>query len=516
MSPARADETAPPPDFTMHGAALAAAVFVLALANFMAILDLTIINVAVPHIAGALAVSPTEGTWVITSYAVAEAVTVPLSGWLASRFGTVRVFTVSALGFGVFSALCGFAPTLPALVGARVLQGLAGGPLMPMSQTLLLRIAPPKHANMAMGLWMMTTILAPVGGPLLGGTIADTVGWPWAFFLNVPVSIVCAFLAFQMLRSRETGTQRNPIDFVGLALLVVFVGSLQVMLDNGQNEDWFGSTFIIALAVVAGVAFLSLLIWELTDLHPIVDLRIFRHRGFAVSCAAIGVCFGAFFATIVLLPLWLQTTMGYTATWSGYVMAFQAMLGVVMAPVVATLVSRVDPRALMSTGLVLVSITLFARSNYTPDITFFNLVLPQLFMGLGMPLFFVPLMMLAVTSVGPEETASASGLVNFVRTMAGAFGAALITAAWTSTSSFTRANMVGALNHPGAALGAMMHAGMPPAKAKQMLDGLVEKQAVMVATDHLFMALGALIAITAVAVWLMPRPPANVSAMMGH
>jgi DHA2 family multidrug resistance protein len=511
MSQALADAgPAPGNGVALHGAAFISAVFVLALANFMAILDLTIINVAVPHIAGALAVSPTEGTWVITSYAVAEAVTVPLSGWLAARFGTVRVFTACALGFGGFSALCGFAPTLPILIGARVLQGLAGGPLMPMSQTLLLRISPPEHSNMAMGLWMMTTILAPIGGPLLGGTIADTVGWPWAFFLNVPVSVLCAVLAYEMLAGRETATRRTPIDFVGLILLIVFVGSLQILLDNGQNEDWFASPFIVTLAAISAIALVSLLIWEFTDRHPVIDLRVFRHRGFIVSCAAIAVTYGAFFATIVILPLWLQTTMGYTATWSGYVMAFQGVLGVVMAPISAMLVSRLDARILMSSGLILMALTLLVRGFYTPEVTFFDLALPQLLMGLGMPMFFVPLMMLAMTSVAPEETASASGLVNFVRTMSGAFGAAVVTTAWTSYATFARANLVGVLNRPANALATMQHAGMTSPEAHHTLDAMVESQAIMLATDHLFLILGIVVALTSVAVWLMPRPPKTI------
>jgi MFS family permease len=283
------------PGVTMRGMGLALGIVVISLANFMSVLDTTIVNVAVPHIAGSLAVSPNEGTWVITSYAVAEAITVPLAGWLAARFGVVRVFIVAVICFGLFSALCGFANSLGMLVVFRVLQGLAGGPLMPMSQTLLLRIAPPSLANMAMGLWMMTTILAPIAGPVLGGVISDTAGWPWAFYINVPVSAICAGLAWQLFRSRETTIVKNPVDFVGLGFLIVWVAALQIMLDNGQNEDWFGSSFIVGLAIVALLGFISFVTWELTAEHPIVDLRVFRHRGFAVSAVALSLTFGSFF-----------------------------------------------------------------------------------------------------------------------------------------------------------------------------------------------------------------------------
>ncbi len=500
----------------LHGFALAAAIFVLATANFMAILDLTIVNVAVPHIAGALAVSPNEGTWVITSYAVAEAITVPLSGWLAARFGAVRVFVVAAIGFGVFSTLCGFAPSLSMLVVFRVLQGLAGGPLMPMSQTLLLRVSPTDKANMAMGLWMMTTILAPVAGPVLGGTISDTIGWPWAFYINIPVSIFCAAAAWQMLRSRETEIVRNPIDYVGLGLLIVFVGALQVMLDNGLNEDWFASPFIVALFVVSALAFVMFLIWELTDAHPIVDLRVFRHRGFAVSAVAMTLTFGAFMASIVLIPLWLQTNMGYTATWSGYVMAFQGVLGVLMAPVAALTITRIDPRLMMSMGLAILAGAILARVGFTPNMTFGQMIGPQLAMGFGLPLFFVPLMTLSMAAVDTEETASAAGLVNFIRTMAGAIGTAIVTAAWSSLAAASRVGLVSTLNQPGRVLAEMQHSGMTPGQSLISLDQMVQLQAVMLATNHLFLIVGVIVAATALGVWLMPKPTGPVQPMAGH
>src|SRR5215467_6678215 len=292
---------------TLSGFTLVAGIVVLALANFMSVLDLTIVNVAIPHIAGGLAVSPNEGTWAITSYGVAEAITVPLTGWLAARFGAVRVFVIAALSFGLFSMLCGFAPSLQLLVVFRVLQGLSGGPLMPMSQTLLLRVTPPKHAQLGLGLQTMTTILAPIAGPVLGGILTDTVGWPWAFFINIPIAIFVAFSVWNLLKSREIATVRQPVDYFGLALLVLWIGALQIMLDNGQDDDWFASSFIVTLAVIATIGFVAFLIWELTDEHPIVDLSVFRNRTFSVMAGAMGLTFGSFFATVVLVPLWLQT-----------------------------------------------------------------------------------------------------------------------------------------------------------------------------------------------------------------
>jgi MFS family permease len=319
---------------------------VLAAANFLVVLDTTIANVSVSNIAGALAVSPSQGTWVITSYAVAEAVVVPLTGWLSARFGAVKVFVAGMIGFGLFSFLCGLAPSLTLLVLFRVLQGACGGPLMPLSQTLLLRVFPKKYAAAATGLWAMTTLVAPILGPILGGTLCDNVGWASIFWINVPVAAICSWFAWRLLRKHETPLARSRVDLVGLGLLIVWVGALQVMLDLGKEHDWFASPMIAGLAIVAAIGFVAFLIWELTDANPIVDLRVFRHRGFTASVITLSVAFGAFFGINVLTPLWLQQNMGYTATWAGYVSALLGVTAVLVAPLAAGLSTKVDPRRL--------------------------------------------------------------------------------------------------------------------------------------------------------------------------
>jgi DHA2 family multidrug resistance protein len=500
----------------LHGVALWGTIVLLALANFMAVLDLTIVNVAVPHIAGSLAVSPNEGTWAITSYAVAEAITVPLTGWLAARFGAVRVFVTAAAMFGLFSMLCGFAPSMSLLVVFRVLQGFSGGPLMPMSQTLLLRVTPPRHAQLGLGLQTMTTILAPIAGPVLGGVLTDTVGWPWAFFINIPISIFVAFSVSNLLRSREIATVRQPVDYIGLALLVIWIGALQIMLDNGQDDDWFASSFIVTLTAIAGLGFLAFLIWELTDEHPIVDLSVFGNRTFSVMAGAMAFTFGSFFATIVLIPLWLQTNMNYTATWAGYVMAFQGVLGVFVAPVVALLISRVDPRLLMSIGLsILAGVTLW-RTTFAQNMTFWQLVPPQLLTGLGIPMFFVPLLGLSVAAVPPSQTASAAGLVNFIRTMSSAFGTALGTTAWDQATTRAHVDLAGTLHRPDLVLNTLRASGLSSGQALQQLGDLVQRQAVMLATNQVFFALALIIAGVAAAVWLSPKPRGAVTLSAGH
>ena len=292
----------PPAKAEPQGLLLVAIVIVLAMANFLAILDLTIANVLVPHISGALAVAPSDGTWVITAYAVAEAITVPLTGWLAERFGPVRVFVVAIVGFGIFSLLCGMATSLPMLIVFRVALGVCGGPLIPLSQTLLLKIVPDRHANGALAAWAVTTVLAPIAGPLMGGLIGDNWGWEWAFYVKVPMAVALAFAAWWILTPYETPIKKAPIDYVGLGLLILWVGALQVMLGNGQNMDWFNSDFIVTLLVVAIVGFIAFVIWEATDANPVVNLRIFGNRSFSVSMLVIALTFGALFGSIVLVP----------------------------------------------------------------------------------------------------------------------------------------------------------------------------------------------------------------------
>ena len=507
----------PQEDFQpLAGMALVIAIFTLAAANFMSVLDTTIVNVAVPHIAGGLAISTTDGTWAITSYAVAEAITVPLSGWLAARFGAVRVFIIAAVGFGIFSLLCGLAWSLPMLILFRVGQGLMGGPLMPMSQTLLVRVAPPHLRNLALGLWAMTTILAPVAGPLLGGILSDGWGWPWAFYINVPISIVCGVLAWQTLRKFDGALVRNAMDYVGLGLLIVWVGALQIMLDNGEDADWFASGFIVTMAIVALLGFLSFLIWELTQENPIVDLRVFRHRGFAVSAVAMFVTFGCFLSSIVLIPLWLQTNMGYTATASGELTAFNGVLGVLMAPIAAMLIGKIDARYVLSLGILIIALDTLYRATFNTDITFGQLIPVQLALGLGMPLFFVPITSLSLASVNPEETASASGLVNFLRTMAGAFATAVITFAWHNSTTHDRVELGGNLHDAPGALEKFRGMGMSAQQALQSLDNMVQTQSVMLATNHIFLIVGCILFLTSAGIWLMPKPSGPLKAEVGH
>lgn len=493
-------------DVPLKGVMLIVAALTLAMANFIAVLDMTIANVSVSTIAGSLGVTNSQGTWVITSYAVAEAITVPLTGWLAARFGAVRVFVSSMALFGLSSALCGFSNSLGMLVAARILQGLAGGPLMPLSQTLLLRIFPKEKAAAATGLWAMTTLIAPIMGPILGGYLCDTVSWPWIFFINVPIALACAWFAWGLLKRYEHALERAPIDIVGLGLLVVWVGALQIMLDEGKNQDWFASTEICVLAIVAVVGFAAFMIWELTEKHPIVDLRVFRHRGYTMSLVTLVLAFGGFFGINVLTPLWLQNNMGYTATWAGMATAWSGVLAILIAPGVAILSSKSDCRKLVFIGVFWMGLTTLWRSFGITDMTYWQISIPILLMGLGMPLFFVPVTGLALSSVDEEETASAAGLMNFVRTLAGAFATSLVTTSWEDRIKLNHVDLASTLDASGEAVQTMLGSGMGLDTVRANMDMMVTGQSVMLATNQLFFVIAVILIVAACTIWLAPKP----------
>lgn len=500
----------------LTGATLILAALLIGLGNFIVVLDSSIANVSIPHIAGSLGVSVTEATRVITFYAVADAITVPLAGWLARRFGERRTFITAFIAFGAFSLLCGLARSLEMLIGGRVLLGLAGGLIRPLSLTLLLRVFPAEKATLATVVWAMTTTVAPIAGPILGGIISDNAGWEWIFFLNVPVAAAGAAGLFYLLRGSPELTARSPIDAVGLVLLVIWVTALQLLLDEGRNLDWFAVTQIRVLAVVAAVAFVAFLIWELTAKYPIVNLRIFRHRGFVVASVTYALSFGAFFATIVLIPLWLQQNMGYTATWAGYATGIMGIFAVLASPAIGAAAAKIDPRLIISTGVFGLALISVWRTGFTPDMTFLQMAWPMLLTGPFLMMLFIPITGLCIASVDPHEQTDAAGLSNFLRTLATAFAASLVQTGWANAARVNQSELAGAMPQGASTIEAMVTSGLSREAATTLLANIVESQSVMLATLNMFGAIALCLAFSGALIWLAPKPKGPINTSGGH
>ncbi|QKV55210.1 DHA2 family efflux MFS transporter permease subunit [Comamonas antarctica] len=500
----------------LHGPALLLGTMALSLATFMNVLDSSIANVAIPSISGDLGVSSTQGTWVITSFGVANAISVPLTGWLTQRFGAVRLFTMSVLLFVLTSWLCGFANSLEMLVFFRVLQGLVAGPMIPLSQTLLLSSYPAAMAGTALALWGVTTLVAPVVGPLLGGWITDNISWPWIFYINVPVGLFAAALTWGIYRQRETPTRKLPIDTVGLSLLVLWVGALQLMLDKGKELDWFASGEIITMAVVAVVGLAVFIVWELTDEHPVVDLRLFARRNFAAGSVALSVAYGLFFGNVVLMPLWLQQWMGYTATSAGMALAPVGVFAILLTPLVGKKVGQWDPRKMATAAFVVFALVLWMRSHFTTETDFAHILLPTLIQGAAMAFFFIPLTTLTLAGLPPERIPAAAGLSNFVRITAGAMGTSIATTLWSDRATMHHAHLTEGLIEGQGVFGAMLQnlqaTGLGKEQALVQINRLIDQQAFTRAADDIFLGSSYLFLLLIGLIWLTRRPTPGAAA----
>jgi MFS transporter, DHA2 family, multidrug resistance protein len=501
----------------LAGGARTITLLALALATFMQVLDTTIANVSIPTIAGNLGVSADQGTWVITSFAVANGVSVPLTGWLMQRFGVVRTFVTSILLFTLASFLCGIAWSLPTLILFRVLQGGVSGPMIPGSQALLLSLFPAQKKGAALAIWSMTTLVAPICGPILGGYISDNYPWEWIFLINVPVGLFCTSVCGRFLRSYETPTRKLSIDKVGLVLLLVWVGALQVILDQGKDLDWFSNGLIVALAIVTVLSLAAWIIWELTDAHPIVDLTLFKSRSFTLGTLALCLGYAVFFGNVVLLPLWQQTQLGYTATWAGLVAAPSGVTAVLVAPFVGRYIAKYDPRGFATVSFVIFAISYFMRAAYPPDASFWVFVLPLLVQGFGLGMFFVALLTIALDGLPPERVPAASGLNNFLRITGGSFATSLTTTYWDRREALHQSRLVESLSayDPGysGALSQLQAHGFGADSAAAMVLRQVTSQGYLLSSLDIFYFSGWLVMLLVPLCWLVRRPSGGAAAM---
>jgi DHA2 family multidrug resistance protein len=508
----------------LRGAKFALGTFAVALATFMNVLDSSIANVAIPTLSGNLGVSVDEGTWVITLFAAANAVSIPLTGWLTQRIGQVKLFVGAILLFVLSSAACGLAPNLMTLLAARVVQGAVAGPLVPLSQALLLASFPKDKSSSALSLWAMTATVGPIAGPALGGWITDRYSWSWIFYINVPVGLFAAAAIWMIYRERETPARKLPIDKVGLISLIVWVASLQIMLDKGKDLDWFNSPVIWILTVVAVVGFLFFLIWELTEERPVVDLTLFARRNFAGGTVAISVAFALFFANLVVLPQWIQGYLGYRSVDAGLVTAPLGIFSVILAPLMGKIMPRSDMRVLATLAFVGFAGVFLMRSHYTTSVDPYTLVLPTLLQGIPTALFFTPLTAIILSGLPPERIPSAAGLSNFARIFAGAVGTSLLSTGWNSRTIFHHERLVEqtSVNNPAftGAISALQTALDASAdKAHAFFEYSLNAQAAMLGLNDIFWLSSVIFILIIPLIWLT-RPvkggAAGAAAAGGH
>lgn len=518
-SSATSTPAAPPAPMPLKGGILALLTLGLALGTFMEVLDTSIANVAVPTISGNLGVATSEGTWVISSYSVASAIAVPLTGWLARRVGEVKLFTISVLLFSIASALCGLAHNFESLIAFRLLQGLVSGPMVPLSQTILMRSYPPEKRGLALGLWAMTVIVAPIFGPVMGGYITDNYTWPWIFYINVPIGVFSAVIAYFLLRGHETKTTQQRIDGVGLALLVIGVASLQMMLDLGKDRDWFSSSFIVTLAIVSAVSLAFMFAWELTEKEPVIDLSLFRDRNFAMGVLITSLGFLAFFGSVVVLPLWLQTVLGYTPWLAGLATAPVGILALVLSPMIGQNMHRMNLRVVASFAFLTFAFVSHWNSTFTLDTPFHQIIYPRLIQGIGVACFFVPMTTITLSSVSDERLAGAAGLSNFLRTLSGAIGTAVSTTFWENDMIRHHARLTESVTPYSAGTTAysdlLSGLGLSGQALTAQLDRVVSAQAYMMSTNDFFRISFYAFLVLAAMVWLT-RPKKGASASMGH
>ncbi len=503
----------------LKGASLVLVTLALSLAVFMEVLDTTIANVVVPVIAGDLGAAATQGTWVITAFAVANAVSVPLTGFVARRFGEVKVFLGAVIGFVITSWLCGIAPNLQMLVLFRVLQGLVSGPLIPLSQSLLMASYPPEKRTQALALWAMTVVVAPVLGPILGGWISDNWHWGWIFFINIPVGIAAAWITWKQLGHRETEIRKTPIDYTGLVLMVFGVGALQMMLDRGKELDWFASGEIIALAVVAVVCLTYFVVWELGEEHPVVDLSLFKDRNFTVGVIATSLGFMVYMGSLVLLPLVLQSNLGYTATWAGLVAAPVGILPIILSPVIGKFGGRLDMRWLVTASFLVFAFTFHWRTNFYTGMDMANVVWPQFWQGLGVAMFFLPLTAITLSRMQGAQIAAASSLSNFLRVFMGGVGVSVVTTMWERREALHHARLAEEITpystETQQAVQTMVQAGIRPEEGLANIVKNITQQGFIIGSNEIFWA-GSLLFIVMIAVIWFAKPPFGSSGGSGH
>jgi DHA2 family multidrug resistance protein len=498
------------------------------LATFMEVLDTTVVNVSLPHIASSMAATTEEATWALTSYLVANAIILPMTGWLASRFGRKRLLMLSTAGFTLSSFLCGIAPNLASLVIFRIIQGATGGALQPLSQAVLLESFKPEERGRAMGFWGLGIVVAPILGPVVGGWLTENYSWRWVFYINLPFGVLSLFMTNMFvfdppyLKRDEKG-----IDFWGMGMLVVGIGALQYVLDKGQTEDWFASRTILTLSIVAAVTLVVLVIHQLRSKNPIIDLHVFKHRSYAVGVFLMTVVGFILYGSLVLLPVMLQTLFGYSSLEAGKAMAPRGMGSLLLMPIVGILTSKLDPRKMLVVGLIIGGGTLWWLGALNLNAGFWDFMWPQFLQGAGMALLFVPLTTVSMASIERDRMGYATSLFNLMRNIGGSIGIAMTNTILQRQRQVTAAQLgenVTLFDDTTRAMFEQMRAGFMAAgadaftatqRAYAALHGTVLREASMVSFVMLFRLLGVIFLALIPLVAIMSRPKAGEAPAAG-
>ena len=498
-------------------------------ATFMEVLDTTVVNVSLPHIAGSLSATIDEATWALTSYLVANAIILPMTGWLASQFGRKRLLMMSVVGFTTASFFCGLAPTLGSLIVFRVIQGATGGALQPLSQAVLLEAFAPEDRGKAMGFWGLGIVVAPILGPVLGGWLTDTYSWRWVFYINIPVGIASIVMTkLYIFDPPYLRADSRKVDYWGIGMLAVGIGALQIVLDKGQQEDWFASSLIATLAVLSAGALIGLVVRELMTDAPIVDLRVFKARTYAVGVFLMTVVGFVLYGSMVLLPIMLQTLLGYPALQAGIAMAPRGVGAFFMMPITGLMTGKFDPRKLLTSGLLIGGVTLLWLAELNLQAGYWDIFWPQLIQGVGMSLLFVPLTTVAMDPIPRERMGNATSLFNLMRNIGGSVGIAM-TGTMLARQTQSTTSLLGAhvTQYDAASQsmfnqirGAFLASGsdMTTAtnRAYAAIFGMVQRQASMVSFVGLFQLLGVLFVALVPLVLLMKRPARGGGPIAAH
>ncbi len=460
----------------------------LALCTFMEVLDFTIANVSIPYIAGGLGVSDSEGTWIITLYMVGNAIVLPISGWLSEKIGPVRLILIASACFGISSWLCGISVSFPMLCICRFLQGAVSGPLVPMSQLLLVEIFPQGKKQMAIALWAMVALVGPIAGPIMGGWITQDFNWRWIFYINIPVSIFAVGTLWIYMRKFFGEVSRQKLDLVGLVLIVIGLTCLQILLDKGRQLDWLASPTIRNLAAVSFVCLSIFFAYEWTHLDPLVDLRILKIRSFALGTFLLGISFMVFFAPIVITPLWLETYMGYDPLKVGFALATMGIIPFLFAPLVGKLMAKGWQKILVGFSFLMMAIAFFYFAKFNTDVTFSKIAWSRFYLGVGLTAYIAPLISLSLAQVPAEKMARASAILQFFRIFMSGVGTSLYTTLWNNRASLHHSHIVSGLsfdNHNLAVIKALAMQKFHSMKEPylELLNRVVDSQAYMLATN---------------------------------